>query len=44
MKILKFSQDSWEKIGISQRAVEKAIQKLKKEGVIKRVGSPKGGY
>jgi len=33
-----------EKIGITQRAVEKAIQKLKKEGDIKRVGSPKGGY
>jgi ATP-dependent DNA helicase RecG len=33
-----------EKIGISQRAVEKTIRKLKKEGVIKRVGSPKNGY
>jgi ATP-dependent DNA helicase RecG len=33
-----------EKIGISQRAVEKTIQKFKKDGIIKRFGSPKDGY
>ena len=33
-----------EKIGISSRAVEKALSKLKEMGVIERVGSAKGGY
>lgn len=31
-------------IGITSRAVEKQISSLKKEGRIKRKGSPKGGY
>jgi ATP-dependent DNA helicase RecG len=31
-------------IGITQRAVEMQISKLKKEGIIKRVGPPKTGY
>lgn len=31
-------------IGISPRAVEKNIALLKKEGILKRVGSAKGGH
>lgn len=33
-----------EKVGISQRAVEKQLAKLKKIGVIERIGADKGGY
>ena len=33
-----------EKIGITQRAVEKAIRILKKRGIVERIGSPKTGY
>ena len=32
------------KIGISQTAIENNIAKLKKRGLIKRIGSTKGGY
>ena len=31
-------------IGISQRKIEENISKLKKKGVLKRIGSPKGGH
>jgi len=31
-------------IGISQRKIEENISKLKKKGIIKRIGSPKGGH
>ena len=31
-------------IGISQRKIEENISKLKKKGLLKRIGSPKGGY
>jgi predicted HTH transcriptional regulator len=31
------------KIGISDRSIEKALGKLKKEGLTKRIGSDKGG-
>jgi len=31
-------------IGISQRKIEENISKLKKKELIKRSGSPKGGY
>lgn len=33
-----------ERIGITPKAVEKQISKLKAEGIIKRVGPDKGGY
>lgn len=33
-----------EKIGITQRAVEKAIKKLRDNGKIVRIGSPVSGY
>ena len=33
-----------EAIGISSRAVEKQIAKLKQDGYLKRIGSPKAGY
>jgi ATP-dependent DNA helicase RecG len=33
-----------EEIGVSSRAVEKQIAKLKAEGCLRRVGSPKSGY
>ncbi|UCH94862.1 MAG: winged helix-turn-helix transcriptional regulator [Candidatus Aminicenantes bacterium] len=33
-----------EKIGISTTAVEKHIDRLKKEGIVNRKGSPRGGY
>ncbi|KKP94610.1 MAG: hypothetical protein UR99_C0041G0002 [Candidatus Moranbacteria bacterium GW2011_GWD2_36_12] len=33
-----------EKLGISSRAVEKQIAKLREEKLIKRIGSDKGGY
>ena len=33
-----------QKLGISTRAVEKHISKLKQQGKIKRIGSDKGGY
>ena len=33
-----------EKIGISTTAVEKNIDKLKKKGLLRRIGSPRGGY
>lgn len=33
-----------EQIGITAKAVEKQIAKLKAEGVLKRVGPDKGGY
>jgi len=33
-----------EKLGISSRAVEKNIMKLKEKGLLKRVGPDKGGY
>ncbi len=33
-----------EKVGISTTAVENNIAKLKKQGIIKRVGSAKAGY
>lgn len=33
-----------DKIGISPRAVEKQISKLKSEGYLKRVGPNKGGH
>ncbi len=32
------------KLGISSRAIEKNIMKLKKEGFLKRIGPDKGGY
>jgi len=32
------------KVGISQRAVEKLISRLKREGSLNRVGPDKGGY
>ncbi len=31
-------------IKISTRAIEKQLHKLKREGVIDRIGSDKGGY
>ncbi|RLD61899.1 MAG: transcriptional regulator, partial [Bacteroidetes bacterium] len=31
-------------IGISSRAIEKQIDKLKKQGNLKRIGPDKGGY
>ena len=31
-------------IGISKRKIEENISKLKKKELIKRIGSPKGGY
>jgi len=31
-------------IGISSRAVEKHISKLKNQGILKRIGPDKGGY
>ena len=31
-------------IGISKRKIEENISKLKKRELIKRIGSPKGGY
>ena len=31
-------------IGISQRKIEENISKLKKKGLLKRIGSPRGGY
>jgi len=31
-------------IGISQRKIEENISKLKKKGLLKRIGSPKGGH
>jgi ATP-dependent DNA helicase RecG len=33
-----------EEIGITQKAIEKHISNLKKEGAIERVGPDKGGY
>ncbi len=33
-----------ENIGISDRAVEKQIKKLKKQEILERVGSDRGGY
>ena len=36
--------DMSEKIGISTTAIENNIKKLKKKGIIKRVGPAKGGY
>lgn len=33
-----------EKIGISTRSIEKAISKLKKDGLLKRIGSTKSGH
>jgi len=33
-----------EALGITTRAVEKQIAKLKREGKIKRIGPDKGGY
>lgn len=33
-----------EKIGISSRAVEKQLAKLKEKGIIERVGPDKGGH
>ena len=33
-----------QKLGISTRAVEKHISKLKQQGKIKRIGPDKGGY
>lgn len=33
-----------EKIGISSTAIDKNIQSLKKKGLLKRIGSAKGGY
>ena len=33
-----------ERLGITPKAVEKQISKLKAEGIIKRVGPDKGGY
>jgi len=38
------ARDMAERIGISQRAVEKHIANLKKKGVLKRVGPDRGGY
>jgi fic family protein len=32
-----------EKIGISQKGVEKQISKLKKDGILRRIGPDKGG-
>ena len=31
-------------IGISRRSITKQITKLKKEGVVERIGPDKGGY
>ena len=31
-------------IGISSRAVEKHLSKLKEKGILKRIGPAKGGY
>jgi ATP-dependent DNA helicase RecG len=33
-----------ETIGISTTAIDKNIEKLKRMGLLRRVGSPKGGY
>ena len=33
-----------EKIGLSLRAVEKQLAKLKHDGIIKRIGPDKGGH
>ncbi|MCE5174432.1 MAG: winged helix-turn-helix transcriptional regulator [Bacteroidales bacterium] len=33
-----------ENIGISVRKIETNISKLRKTGIIRRIGSPKGGY
>ncbi|MCG8570542.1 MAG: HTH domain-containing protein [Spirochaetes bacterium] len=33
-----------EKIGVSQRSIERNIEKLQKEGRIERIGPAKGGY
>ncbi|OGP72753.1 MAG: hypothetical protein A2V86_03710 [Deltaproteobacteria bacterium RBG_16_49_23] len=33
-----------EKVGISQRAVEKLLSRLKREGSLNRIGPDKGGY
>jgi ATP-dependent DNA helicase RecG len=33
-----------EKVGISTTAIDKNIQSLKKKGLLKRVGSAKGGH
>ena len=38
------TEDMANHIGISRRAISKQIAKLKKEGVIERIGSDKGGY
>ena len=38
------TQEMAEKIGISRRAVAKAIAKLQAEGIIRRVGPDKGGH
>lgn len=32
------------KLSISDRTIERDIEKLKKQGTIKRIGSEKGGY
>ena len=52
IKILKLMEDNKyittkelsEYIKISTTAVDNNITKLKKKGVLKRIGSPKGGY
>ena len=33
-----------QQLGISQRAIEKQIDKLKRDGHLQRVGPDKGGY
>ncbi|MBQ3249356.1 MAG: winged helix-turn-helix transcriptional regulator [Alistipes sp.] len=33
-----------QKIGISSKAVEKHLARLKADGIIERIGSAKGGY
>jgi ATP-dependent DNA helicase RecG len=51
-KILKLLRDSptmtareiAQHIGISQRAIEKQIDKVKRDGNLRRVGPDKGGY
>ena len=33
-----------EKIGISEKGIEWQLSRLKKEGLVKRIGGKKGGY
>lgn len=33
-----------EKIGVTERTIERSVQKLQKKNLLKRVGGAKGGY